>query len=141
VTFVKQGRAGMSFARASENMTLDAKGDGPVARCYKTQQPIFVVDASSEMQMRRVQAVREFDIKGITFAPAEGGVIEYGTSALGETVDWATLEDAKVDALPRGELRKAFADGANELIFWKRVGDRYVRWSQIEPASSACCSC
>ena len=31
-----------------------------------------------------------------------------------------------MDAIPRGVLRKAVAEGANEMIYWKRVGDRYI---------------
>lgn len=38
--------------------------------------------------------------------------------ATGETAEWTGIEDAFADAVPRGELRAALADGANELIFW-----------------------
>jgi len=125
LALVKAGRAGLGYAKASENVTLDANGDGPVARCYRGQEPIFIRDASGA-NLKRASLVREFGIASIVFSPAEGGVIEYGTSLGSETAEWQTVDDAGVDAIPRGELRKAFAEGANELIFWKRVGDKYV---------------
>ena len=49
-------------------------------------------------------------------------------------MEWRTIDDAKINSLPRGELRKALADGANELLFWKRVGDRFlVRGDYVIP--------
>lgn len=126
LALIKQGRAGQSYAKASENVTLDVNGTGPVATCYKTQQPIFIEDARAFGKLKRQALAEEFGIASICFAPVEGGVIEYGTSRGQETADWTSVDDACVDALPRGEIRKAFATGATHLIYWKQVADRYV---------------
>ena len=133
LALVKKGRTGKSYAQASENITLDASGDGPVSRCYKSQEPIFIRDASGA-KLKRAGLVKAFGIASIVFSFAEGGVIECGTSLGPETADWKTFDDANIDAIPCGELRRAFAEGANELIYWRRVGDKYaVRGDYIIP--------
>ena len=126
LVLIKQGGAGLSYAKASENVTLDVDGEGPVSKTYKSQVPIFIEDVMSFGKLKRQALAEEYGIASICFAPVEGGVIEYGTSRGPETADWRSVDDAFVDALPRGEIRKAFATGATHLIFWKQVADRYV---------------
>merc|ERR1719460_3373172 len=115
----------MSYARASQDVTLDASGDGPVATCFRTKEPYFLKDAQSA-SLKRQELVKEFEIASIAFIPTDGGVIEYGTTLGRETAEWETIDDAYIDVLPSELLRRAMADGANEIIFWKRVEDKYV---------------
>ena len=128
LALIKRGRAGQSYAQASENVTIDASSEMPVARCYKTQEPIFIGDAASETSFsaERAALIREFGITSIVLTPTAGGVIECGTSAGRETVDWHSIDDANVDAIPYSSLRTALADGVNEVIFWRLVGGTYM---------------
>jgi len=115
----------MSFAEASADVTLDAKGIGPVATVIKTREPVFVKEVATST-MKRKELALEYGVRSVCFVPVEGGVMEYGVSAGAETADWATMSDARTAIMPKAEMKKAFENGATHLIFWKPEGDKYV---------------
>jgi hypothetical protein len=114
-----------SFAEASFGTKLAAKGDGPVASCFQSQEPVYVQEVARSNMQRKDHAIK-CGIKSVCFVPVAGGVMEYGASDGPGTADWTTIEDARTAIMPKAEMKRAFANGATHLIFWKRDGDVYV---------------
>jgi len=115
-----------SFAEASSGYTLDATGDGPVARVMKSREPVFIHDVETCGDLKRGGLASQYGINSICLVPVPGGVMEFGTSVGPCTADWSVMEDARKAIMPKAELEKAFTAGATHVIFWHRVGDEYV---------------
>jgi len=126
LALLKSGRDGESFAAASEKVTIDLSCEGPVATVFRTQQPMFIPDAAHCDNLARNDLAQAQGIASICLVPVEGGVVEYGTSTTRETVDWTGIDDAYPDFVPRDEMRKAFANGATHMLFWRLIGDKFV---------------
>lgn len=119
-------REGMdqSFAKASYEVTLDAQGVGPVAKCYRTGEAQYVSDvrfiSNSDNQFKRKLLASNYGIRSICFVPVEGGVMEYGTSKGPDTANWGSMDDAIRAVMPKAEMRSAFENGATHMIFWAK---------------------
>jgi hypothetical protein len=114
-----------SFAEASKSILLDANGDGPVATCLKSQEPVYIQDVATCKTMKRGGLAVEYGIKSLCLVPMTGGVLEYGTSDGPCTADWTCIEDARQAIMPKAELQHAFDSGATHAIFWRQKGDAF----------------
>merc|ERR1711862_125025 len=127
-----------SFAEASKDYTLDADGDGPVAKVLKTQEPFYIQDVSTCDVMKRGNVAKDYGIESICFVAVPGGVLEYGASVGPCTAHWTCMEDARKAIMPKEELQKAFDWGATHVIFWHKEGDEYsVGASYVIPEREA----
>jgi len=125
---LKKLKKEISFAEASQQITLDAKADSPVAKVLQTRAPVFIQDVKTCTTMDRAGLAADYAIGSVCLVPVEGGVIEYGTSCSESTctVDWESIEDAETAVMPRGEMKRAFENGATHVIFWRLVDGFYV---------------
>lgn len=117
-----------SFAEASQKITIDVGSDTPFARVMQTDAPVFIQDVKTCTTMDRAGLAAEYAIGSLCLIPVEGGMIEYGTSCEESqcTAVWNSVEDACTAVMPRGEMKRAFENGATHVIFWKLVDGQYV---------------
>ena len=117
-----------SFAEASQKITIDVGSDTPFARVMQTDAPVFIQDVKTCTTMDRAGLAAEYAIGSLCLIPVEGGMIEYGTSCEESqcTANWNSVEDACTAVMPRGEMKRAFENGATHVIFWKLVDGQYV---------------
>merc|ERR1712183_716022 len=115
----------MSFAEASKSVLLDSEGEGPVATCLRSQEPVYIQDVAKCKTMKRGELAVEYGIKSICLVPTTGGVIEYGTSDGQCTADWTGIKDARKAIMPKAELQHAFDTGATHAIFWWQKSDNF----------------
>ena len=103
-----------SYAEESESFTLDANGDGPIASCFKSGEPVFIEDVANSA-MKRKEIAAKYGVKQIAFVPMEGGVMEYGTS---KGKEWSQPPDCPT--MPKAAMRKGFEIlGASYCVFWQ----------------------
>jgi len=115
-----------SFAEASKDYVMEITGDGPVATVLKTREPFYIQDVASCNIMKRGGLAVDYGITSICFVPVPGGVLEYGISDGPCTADWSCMEDARKAIMPKEELRRAFDNGATQVIFWRPEGRDFV---------------
>jgi len=120
---------GESFTKVSRALTLDAKGQGPVAKALNTKEEVVVTfaegcqwsaDQSVCSSMKRTENAVEYDIGSIHFVPVldektgvSRGVMEFGvstTSQLNQITTQATLK------------MQTDGSGAGYAIYWKQNG-------------------
>jgi len=112
-----------SFAEESKPFALSVDGEGPVAKCYKSNEPVFIGDVSTS-SMKRKDLAATYGINQVAFVPMEGGVMEFGTSNGPNTADWKELP--KCPTMPKVEMRKGFENlGASYCLFWQNRNMEY----------------
>lgn len=112
-----------SFAESSMSYKLDAIDQGPIAKCWKTKEPLFVADPTS-LTMQRQQLVKQFGLQQICFIPFEAGVLEFGTAVGSSTASWTEMP--QVPNLPKAAMRKGFENlGASYCIYWAKEGNEF----------------
>jgi len=115
-----------SYAEASADfITPDARGSGPVTTAYHNYEQLFVVDAAAHLTASRKEIADEFGIVSSCFVPFSGGVLEYGTSIMGNRwKDWNEMPACP--NIPKVEIQQAFeTKGSNYVIFWAENDGSY----------------
>ena len=103
------------YTRESQEVTLDAGGQGPIALVQRTGSPFFIPDVRVSTLKRKELALK-YGISQVAMLPFEAGVIEFGNCRTCE--QWAGIPDAPI--IPKAPLRTAFEDlGALYVMFWK----------------------
>ena len=103
------------YTKESQQVFLDAGGQGPIAQVQRSGQPNFIPDVRFS-NLKRKELALKYGISQVSMQPFEAGVIEFGNSRTSE--QWAEMPDAPV--LPKAPIRTAFEDlGALYVMFWK----------------------
>ena len=137
---LKKGIKG-SFATQSENFEIEMLSDSSaVAKCFRTQQPVFLNDVASS-DISRAALAEEYQISQIACAPFEDGVIEFGTSPQGSgTATWPSSYNLipKMPALPKDEMRYAYEQlGASYTMLWALSSDKQEYTVRAEHVTTA----
>jgi predicted membrane chloride channel (bestrophin family) len=99
----------------SQEISLDAGGQGPIAMVQRTGSPFFIPDVRVSTLKRKELALK-YGISQVAMLPFEAGVVEFGNCRTSE--QWDGIPDAPV--IPKAPLRTAFEDlGALYVMFWK----------------------
>merc|ERR1711981_484797 len=69
---------GKTFSGICETMKLGP--DSLIARVASTQKDEFIFDCANNPSFTRRELAGEFKLNSIAFTPAQGGVLEYGTT-------------------------------------------------------------
>jgi len=108
------------YTKKSEEFALDAKGEGPVATTYNTQQSVFV-GSVADSNLKRKEVAKSFGVRQVVFEPFERGVLEYGTAS----TLWTGVP--AVPTMPKAAIRKGFENlGASYCMYWAKQGDNFV---------------
>ena len=103
------------YTRESQDVTLDAGGQGPIAQVQRTGSPFFIPDVRVS-SLKRKELALKYGVSQVAMLPFEAGVIEFGNCRACE--QWAVIPDAPI--MPKAPLRTAFEDlGALYVMFWK----------------------
>ena len=107
--------AAAQYTKESQEVFLDAGGQGPIAQVQRSGQSNFISDVRFS-NLKRKELALKYGISQISMQPFEAGVIEFGNSRTSQP--WAEMPDAPV--LPKAPIRTAFEDlGALYVMFWR----------------------
>ena len=107
--------AAAQYTKESQEVFLDAGGQGPIAQVQRSGQSNFISDVRFS-NLKRKELALKYGISQISMQPFEAGVIEFGNSRTSQP--WADMPDAPV--LPKAPIRTAFEDlGALYVMFWR----------------------
>jgi hypothetical protein len=114
-SFKEQGKS-TDIAEAARAVTVDLAEESSIAKVARDRSPLFVRDTTT-CATTSSKLARDFGFQSTCFVPVEGGVMEYGIAD-----GWKSNEDAMPAVMPKAEMKKAFANGATHVIFWRQNG-------------------